>query len=97
MRTFIVLGSFTDQGRRAIKNSPKRLDAARKVLERIGGKLAGFYLTMGPHDFVAVIQAKNDELVVKYVLALAARGDVKTTTLKAFPEDEYRELIAGTD
>ena len=97
MRTFIVLGSFTDQGRRAIKSSPKRLDAARKVLERIGGKLTGFYLTMGPHDFVAVIQAKSDELVVKYVLALAARGDVKTTTLKAFPEDEYRQLIAGTD
>jgi uncharacterized protein with GYD domain len=95
MSTYVILGSFTDQGRRAIKDSPKQMDASRKVLEQIGGRLVGFYLTMGPHDFVAVIEAANDELVAKYVLALGARGNVKTLTLKAFPEDDYRRIIAG--
>ena len=52
---------------------------------------------MGPHDFVAVIEAANDELVAKYVLALGARGNVKTLTLKAFPEDDYRRIIAGAE
>jgi uncharacterized protein with GYD domain len=58
--------------------------------------MTGFYLTMGVYDFVAVMEVKDDETAAKYALAVAAQGNVRTTTLKAFPEAEYRRLIKGS-
>ena len=95
MVTYVVLGTFTDQGRRTIRESPRRLDTAKAALTKIGGRMTGFYLTMGAYDFIAVIQVKDDETAAKYALAVVAHGNVKTTTLKAFPEAEYRRIIKG--
>jgi len=95
MPTYISLVNYTDQGIRNVKDSPKRLDAAKKLLKDLGGEMKAFYLTMGGYDIVTVAEAPNDETVAKFVLALAASGNVRTTTLKAFPEAEYRKIIAG--
>jgi uncharacterized protein with GYD domain len=95
MPAFVVLGRYTDEGRAAIKDSPARLDQARKVLQKLGGDITDLYLTIGPHDFVAIVQAPNDDLVAKFILAVGAQGYVRTTTLKAYPEAEYRRLISG--
>ena len=95
MPTYISLVNYTDQGIRNVKDSPKRLDAAKKLLKDLGGEMKAFYLTMGGYDIVTVAEAPNDEAVAKFVLALAASGNVRTTTLKAFPEAEYRKIIAG--
>jgi uncharacterized protein with GYD domain len=66
MPTYLALGTFTDQGHRTIQDSPKRLDAVRKALATIGGKLVGFYLTMGPYDVVGVLEGPHDEAGAKY-------------------------------
>ena len=94
MPTFISLINYTDQGIRNVKDSPKRLDAAKKLLRDLGGELKAFYLTMGGYDIVTVAEAPNDETVARFVLTLASTGNVRTVTLKAFPEAEYRKLIA---
>ena len=94
MATYISLVNYTDQGIRNIKDSPKRLDAAKKMLKDMGGELKQFYLTMGSHDIVTVVEAPSDETVAKFVLMLAAGGNVRTMTLKAFTEAEYRKLIS---
>ncbi len=94
MATYISLVNYTDQGIRNIKDSPKRLDGAKKMLKDMGGELKQFYLTMGSHDIVTVVEAPSDETVAKFVLMLAAGGNVRTTTLKAFTEAEYRKLIS---
>lgn len=95
MPTYISLINYTDQGIRNIKDSPKRLDAAKTLLKGLGGELKAFYLTLGPYDIITVAEAPNDEVVTRFVLALASAGNVRTTTLKAFPEAEYRKIIAG--
>jgi len=95
MPTYISLISYTDQGIRNVKDSPKRLDAARKLLKELGGEMKAFYLTLGTYDIVTVTEAPNDEVVAKFVLALASAGNVRTNTLKAFPEAEYRKIIQG--
>lgn len=95
MPTYISLINYTDQGIRNIKDSPKRLDAAKKLLKDMGGELKAFYLALGPYDIITVAEAPNDEVVTRFVLALASAGNVRTTTLKAFPEAEYRKIIAG--
>ena len=94
MPTYIALVNYTDQGIRNVKESPRRLDAAKKTLKDLGGEVKQFYLTMGAHDIVTVLEAPSDETLAKFVLMLAAGGNVRTTTLKAFPEAEYRKLIS---
>jgi uncharacterized protein with GYD domain len=95
MPTFIVLGNTTERGRRGVADAPARLDAARKALERLGGKHLGVYLTMGPYDFVSVFEAPDDESAAKYILAVSARGYVKTISLKAFAEADFRRILKG--
>lgn len=95
MPTYIVLSSYTDQGIRNVKDSPKRLDAAKKLLKDLGGELKEFYLTMGSYDIVVVADAPSDEVAAKFALAVGSLGNVRTTTLRAFPEGEYRKIVAG--
>lgn len=93
MATFILLADYTDVGFRHIKDSPKRLDAARESASRLGAQIKEFYLCMGGHDIVAIVEASDDESMARFVLSLAVVGAVRTTTLKAFEEQQYRKII----
>jgi uncharacterized protein with GYD domain len=95
MPHFVTLIRFTQQGITTIKESPKRLDAAKKAAEKAGGKLHGFYLTMGEYDAVLIGEAPSDEAVAQFTLSLCAQGNVTTQTLRAFTEAEYRKIISG--
>lgn len=95
MATYIILISYTDQGIRNVKDSPKRLDAAKKLLKEMGGEFKQVYLTMGAYDIVTVVEAPSDEAIAKFALVVGSLGNIRTTTLKAFPEDEYRKIIAA--
>ena len=95
MTTYILLINWTDQGIRSIRDSARRLDAAKRLLGEMGGSFEHFFLTMGGHDMVAVCEAPDDAVVARFSLSLAAGGNVRTTTLKAFPEAAYREIIAS--
>ena len=94
MPTYIILGKYTTQGIQNIKQGPQRVDAARQAISAAGGKM-DFYLTMGQYDFVAVTEAADDEAFTRALLAVASSGNVSTETLKAFPEADYRRIIAS--
>jgi uncharacterized protein with GYD domain len=93
MTTYVILGSWTEQGIRAIKDSPRRLDATKAALKEMGGEVRSFHMTMGDHDFVLMVEAPDDAVCARFVLTLAALGFVRTKTLKAFPEAAYREIV----
>lgn len=95
MAQYIILINWTDQGIRNVKESPKRLDTARAVAKKLDMELKDFYLTMGDYDMVGHLDAPNDESVAKFILGLGTLGNVRTKTLKAFSEDEYRKIIAS--
>ena len=95
MPTYISLIQYTQQGIQAIKESPKRLDAARKVYEQNGGKLKEFYLVMGDNDLIIITEAPNDEVAAKINLAIGSKGNVRTKTSRAFTEAEYRKIVEG--
>lgn len=94
MPTYISLLKWTDQGIQNVKDSPKRLDDFKSALEAVGGKLVGFYLTMGRYDMVLIIESPSDEVSAILSLSTASSGSIKTETMKAFTEDEYRGIIA---
>ena len=93
MATYISLIQYTQQGLAAIKESPKRLDAARKAFEQVGAKIKDFYLVMGKYDIVIIAEAPNDEAITKTSLILGSKGNVRTRTSRAFTEAEYRKMI----
>lgn len=95
MTTYIMLLNWTEQGAKNLRDSPKRLDAARKSLEEMGGSIKEFYLTMGETDLVAVCDAPDDAVMARFTLALGMSGNVRSRTMKAFPEIAYRELIGS--
>jgi uncharacterized protein with GYD domain len=95
MTTYIMLLNWTEQGARNVRESPKRLDAAKKQLGEMGGSFKAFYLTMGECDMVAVVEAPDDAVLARFALMLSAGGSVRTRTLKAFPEFAYREIITS--
>ncbi|GAF67469.1 unnamed protein product [marine sediment metagenome] len=94
MPTYITLIKWTDQGIRNVKESPQRLDATKKSIEAAGGKFIGYYLTMGRYDAVLIAEALSDEVVAAQILGAGSQGNVRTETMKAFPEDQYRNIIA---
>ena len=95
MGTYIALFNYTDKGIRNIKDSPDRAEAARKAIQDMGGDMKAIYLTMGTYDLIAIIEAPSDEVATRFVLATGALGNVRTTTLKAFTEAEFRDIVAG--
>jgi uncharacterized protein with GYD domain len=96
MPTYIVLANYTHQGVKNISESAERLDQARALAESVGASIQEFYLVMGQYDIVTVVEAPDDETLAKVVLTLGHYGNVSTETLKAFPEDAYRELISAS-
>jgi len=95
MPTFITLLNYTQQGMKNIKDGPARLDKAKETYKAMGAEIKGFYLTMGRHDAVVVIEAPDDETIAKVTLAIGSQGNISTETLRAFPENEYRQIIAA--
>jgi uncharacterized protein with GYD domain len=90
MATFISLLSFTDQGIRAIKDAPKRVDAFRAMAKKLGVTLKDYYMTVGRHDVVML--DGNDEAVATALLKVASLGNVRTKTLRAFSETEMGRI-----
>ena len=94
MATYINLVRFTQQGIQKIKESPTRLEAAKQAFRAVGAEIKEFYLVMGQYDIVLIVEAPDDETMAKATLAVGSLGNVRTETLRAFTEDEYRKVIA---
>jgi uncharacterized protein with GYD domain len=93
MAAYVLLIKWTDQGMRQIRDSPNRLDKAKAMLRDMGGQITAFYMTMGEYDMVATYEAPDDAVAARFTLMLGMLGNVRSTTLKAFPEKAYREIV----
>ena len=95
MATYVALMRYTEQGMKAIKESPSRLEKGRQLLKSLGGELKSFHLTQGQYDAVVFVEAPNEEAVAKFALGIGSQGNVRTETMRAFSEEEYRKIVSG--
>jgi len=95
MPTYVILMNLTEQGIKNIKGAPERIEMTSKALEAAGGKLIGFYSTMGQYDYVAIAEGPSDEVTMTQLLAIGMAGNVRTTTLKAFTKEEFAKIVKG--
>jgi uncharacterized protein with GYD domain len=93
MPTYISLISWTDQGIKNIKEAPQRIDAFKKAVEAAGGKVNGFYVTMGKYDIVTIIDVPSDEAYANIALSTGSKGSIRTETVKAFAESQFRNIL----
>jgi len=94
MPTYVMLAKWTDQGIRAIDEAPRRLDTAKKTLQDMGGQFRSIFLVMGEHDLVGIYDAPDDAVAARFTLLLGKMGNVRTTSMKAFPEEAMRQIVA---
>jgi uncharacterized protein with GYD domain len=95
MPTYVMLARWTDQGIRAIDEHPRRVDAAKKELQEMGGQFRSLYLTMGEYDLVGIYDAPDDAVATRFTLLLGKMGNVRTSSMKAFPEEAFRPIITS--
>ena len=95
MSTYMLLCNYTDQGVRTIKEVPKRRAAARELGKKLGVDIKVGYLAMGTYDLIIHAEATDDEAMAKFLLSMGALGNVRTTTVRVFPEPEFDKIIAA--
>ena len=93
MASFVILGNYTDQGIKDMKNVQSRVEAAKEAIQQGGGRMIFFYLTLGEYDFVSVAELPDAETGMGILLALGAQGNVRTETMRAFTEDETWAIV----
>ena len=71
MVTYVVLATFTDQGVKNARGSPKRADAFKKMAKTIGVTVKDIFWTQGRYDIVTVIEAPDEFSVAALTLSLA--------------------------
>ncbi len=95
MASFVILGKYTQQGAQGVKEMPDRLQAAKDAIQGAGGRMIFWYLTLGEYDFVSVVEVPDAEAATAVLLGLGAQGNVRTTTMQAFTEDEAAAIVAS--
>jgi len=95
MPAFITLSNFTDQGIRTVKDTVNRARAARQAIEAAGGRVIGIWWTLGQYDSFIIAEGPDDETVMRTLLAAGMQGNVRTTTLRAFSEEEMERIVQG--
>ena len=94
MPAYIAFGSWTDQGARAVKDAPKRYEATKAIVDKLGGQLVSAYVTTGQYDVVLTLDMPNGDAMTKFAVSLTSSGNARTTTVRAFPPKEFGKLAA---
>jgi len=89
MPTYILLSRVTDEGAATIKKKPERIKEVNREIEALGVRVLYQYATLGPYDFVSIVEAPDAATVARVSVELGSRGSVKIQTLTAIPIDDF--------
>jgi len=94
MPSYIILMNYTDDGIKKIKEVGARTEGANKTIASMGGKVIGHYGTMGQYDRISIVEMPNDDAMAALALRFGASGVVRTTTIKAWPIEDFIKIIS---
>jgi uncharacterized protein with GYD domain len=93
---YIMLSTLTDDGRETIRKRPERITEVNAEIEALGATLVSQWAVLGPYDFVNVVEAPDNETIVRLSIELGSRGTVQFLTMPAFPVDEFVSMLQQT-
>ncbi len=91
MPTYIILARWTDQGVAKLDEVAQREQGAKQAARTINGSHT-VYFTLGEYDAVNIVEAPTEEAAAAYALEIASHGNIRTTTMRAFTEEEFLRL-----
>lgn len=97
MPTYILLSNLTDEGQETIQTRPDRIKQVNEEIEALGARVIGQWATLGPYDFVNIVEAPDNETIARVSVTLGSRGTVKLLTMPAIPIDEFIAGISPTE
>jgi uncharacterized protein with GYD domain len=89
MAVYVMLTTLTDEGRKTLKEHPKRIKEVNKEVEAMGVKILAQYAVLGPYDFVNILEAVDNRTMSKVAIELGSRGTLQTMTMAAMTIDEF--------
>ena len=93
MPRYVVLVNWTEQGIKYVKQTLERTDSGGDIDQKHGLKLQQAYWTVGAYDMVTVFEAPDDEALSAHLLEIGSLGNVRTTTLRAYDEEEMSGIL----
>lgn len=93
MAAFVILGNWTEAGVHDVKNATGRAEAAKQLAQSLGGRVIGIWWTIGQSDFVSIAEFPDDETFSRFALSSALGGSFRTTSMRAFSEDEMQRIV----
>jgi uncharacterized protein with GYD domain len=94
MPTFMCFLNWTDQAAKALKDAPKRYEATKSLVAKLGGRLICGYVTTGQYDVALVVEMPNGDAMTQLAVAITSSGNARTTTVRAFAPEEFGKLAA---
>ena len=89
MATYILLSNLTDEGAKTIKSNPGRIKEVDQELATMGITVLAQYATLGPYDFVNVVEGPDNETMARVSMELSSRGSIRILTMSAIPVDDF--------
>ncbi|MFO7727167.1 MAG: GYD domain-containing protein [Desulfonatronovibrio sp.] len=89
MGQYVILSRLTDEGRKTLKEKPNRVMEVNKELEDMGVRVIQQYAVMGEYDFVNIVEAPDNETIMKMSVELGSRGSVQLLSLPAMAMEEF--------
>jgi uncharacterized protein with GYD domain len=93
MPRYVVLANWTDQGMKNVEHTTERMDHGGELAEKHGLKLERAYWTVGPYDMLTIFEASDEEALSAYLLEIGSSGNLRTTTLRAYDEEEMSRIV----
>jgi len=97
MPTYVLLSNLTDEGAKALKSNPKRLQEVNKEIEKFGAKVTAQYAVLGPYDFISIVECPDNETIARVSVELSSRGSIRLMTLAATPVANFIRTLKTRD
>ena len=89
MAIYVMMTNLTDEGRKTVRQNPERIGEVNKEVDVMGAKIVAQYVLMGQYDFVNILEAPDNETMVRVAIELGSRGTLQTMTMAAMSLDEF--------
>lgn len=93
MGIYLMLSTLTTEGRKVIRDKPEKIEEVTEKAERMGVKIISQYALLGPYDFMNILKAESEEVIMKLAIELTAGGKMEVLTLPAIHIDVYLESM----
>jgi uncharacterized protein with GYD domain len=85
-----MYSKLTTEGVRTIKDNPKRILEVNEEVKPLGIEVLAQYASLGPHHFISIVTAPNEQAIARAAIELGSRG---TATYEIVPAISVDKLI----